>query len=381
VANEFFDPDLGRMGGFGWGALNAARTFVRRPELAIRPIFISGQYSTDGNAVMRSNGIPLLLRQNSPEEWRRRLRPREIDLLLTIEYRPAYRPILEAIADVPIIVWVRDPRPPEDDRKIQTLEVPGEKTQPKGIPLIDCRSLGAIAADSHESGRLLVFGSPAPSYLGPKTSGAYGFDVPHVELLPNPIEVVRGRTAKTRYPTVVSLGRLDPVKRPWLVLELAKRFRHVEFLLLGQPHFTGGGSGRRRLSRLPRNVRALSHVDGVEKLRLVASAWALLNTSIHEAFPVSFMEALHCGTPLVSCQDPEGVVSRFGVYVGRWDGSGMESLSAFAEGLDRVLTDDELRARLGRAGRAWIRRRHTPDRFVRHFIRLADPLVPGAHAR
>jgi glycosyltransferase involved in cell wall biosynthesis len=165
---------------------------------------------------------------------------------------------------------------------------------------------------------------------------------------------------------------LDPIKRPWVFVELARRFPRVEFVLLGRPHFAGPGSWLP--DRLPANVSVLGHVDGKAKRSALCASWLIVNTSIHESLPISFLEALHCGTPIVSCQDPEGVTSRFGRYVGRVDGSGLDALDAFAQGIAGLIDDDDVRLRLGAEGREWARENHTPERFLDAFSALATSL-------
>jgi glycosyltransferase involved in cell wall biosynthesis len=158
------------------------------------------------------------------------------------------------------------------------------------------------------------------------------------------------------------------VKRPWLFVELAARFPEVEFDFVGRPHFEGEGAWSPE--GLPRNVRMLGHLDGPSKTEVLRSAAALVNTSIHESLSVSFLESLACETPVISCQDPEGVVSRFGSYVGRFDGDGRDALPRFAESLARLLRDRNERARLGREGRAWVAATHNPARFLEAFREL-----------
>ena len=134
--------------------------------------------------------------------------------------------------------------------------------------------------------------------------------MPPLEFLPYPLDFDRGEITKSPKPRVVFLGRLDPIKRPWVFVELAREFPHVEFLLLGQSHFHGPGDWEP--TNIPHNVRFLGHVGGEEKRALLASAWLLVNTSIHEALPVSFLEALVFQIPIVSCQNPEDIVSLSG---------------------------------------------------------------------
>jgi glycosyltransferase involved in cell wall biosynthesis len=162
--------------------------------------------------------------------------------------------------------------------------------------------------------------------------------------------------------TVVYLGRLYPIKRPWLFFELARAMPDIEFVCLGQAHLTGEGSWSP--GAVPDNLRMLGRLDGLAKIEVLASAWVLVNTSIHEALPMSFLEALACETPIVSCQPAGDLVDRYGIYVGRWDGTGQDGLPAFQQGVRRLLDDTELRGRLGRNGREWVAGTHNAPRFL-----------------
>jgi glycosyltransferase involved in cell wall biosynthesis len=118
---------------------------------------------------------------------------------------------------------------------------------------------------------------------------------------------------------------------------------------------------------LPANLEWRGHLDEAAKNEILSSAWVLVNTSIHEAMAVSFLEALAHGTTVLACQDGVGVVSRFGVDVGRWDGDGLASLPAFVAGLGRLLEDHPLRRHLAQSGRDWVAQTHTWPRFLAAF--------------
>jgi glycosyltransferase involved in cell wall biosynthesis len=165
---------------------------------------------------------------------------------------------------------------------------------------------------------------------------------------------------------------LDPVKRPWVFSELARSFPEVEFVFAGKPHFHGPRTWEPSAS--PPNVVFAGHVEGEEKRRLIASSWVLVNTSIHEGLPVSVQESLACGVPLLSTLDPEGLASRFGVFVGQFSGDGMDALPPLREGMRRLLGDHAWRRRLGAEGRAWLLDHHTPERFLRRFQEEAAAL-------
>jgi glycosyltransferase involved in cell wall biosynthesis len=292
--------------------------------------------------------------------WRERF-----DLVVAIDYRRRYRKLFRLLPRTPILVWVRDPRTPEDCARIQGVRLPGaQAVAPSGLKSADTTSLGSVCRWSRLAGRRVVLGTTSPA-LQVKVAGAYGVRGAQVDLLPNIVDLDPGTVVKSAKPSVVFLGRLDAYKRPWLFVELARHFPDVEFLLLGQPHFSEAHDWR--AEGLTPNVHCLGHVDGPEKLRLLGAAWALVNTSVHEGLAVSFLEALKCQTPLVSCIDTEGVVSRFGCHVGWEGGHGLGLVPAFREGLRALLDDRPRREALGRAGRAWVDRVHTREGFLRAF--------------
>lgn len=392
VANEFFDASWGRMGGFGWVARHAALSLTAGdgsgttppvpPSPAtrpMRPVFLTGELTGPGGAGgAESAGVPVLFRTRWRSEYVRLVRSYGIDLFLTVDYRPNYNYPLTAAPDAPFIVWVNDPRPPEDVEKVNSLRIPGATSvQPQGIEPIDCRPLARLADEARDAGRPVLFASPAPG-LVEKVPGTFGLEVPGLDFLPYSLDIDAGRVVKSDRPRVVFLGRLDPIKRPWVFLEIARRVPGVEFLFLGRSHFRGGGAWEAR--DVPDNVRFLGHVEGEEKHRILQAAWVLVNTSIHEALPVSFVESLAYEVPIVSCQNPEGLASRFGTYVGRWDGTGLEGLPLFVEGVRRLVEDPELRAGLGREGRRWATEHHSRSRFLTAMSDLCRRAVGGESA-
>ncbi|MDJ0705403.1 MAG: glycosyltransferase family 4 protein [Leptolyngbyaceae cyanobacterium MO_188.B28] len=366
VANEFFDLSIGRMGGFGWATRQVAKCFSSDPNLGVDIVFLSRESGVgDGSSQNLIHNTRLIPRQKSQLGYYRQIWSEGFDLLLSIDYRPSYSPLFRILPFTPIIVWVRDPRPPEDVEKINTTRIPGqEHIHPKGLAPIDCTPLAKVYNASKWLRRPILFSTPAP-FLADKVPGTYGVKPPEVTLLPNIIDIEPGEVVKSEHPTVVFLARLDPYKRPWLFAELATHFPDVEFIFLGQPHHRGEGAWEP--DSLPDNVKLMGHIGEEKKLHLLSSAWALVNTSIHEGLAVSFQEALKCETPILSCVNPENVVSRFGIFVGRWDGSGREGMPKFIEGLTRLLEDKELRTRLGKEGRQWVTDTHSRSQFLAAF--------------
>jgi glycosyltransferase involved in cell wall biosynthesis len=371
VTDEFFDAQFGRLGGFGWAARQLGRIFNDDPSLGVDVVYVAGEtMAQNGTRESSVHGSRVILRRPSRLANLRAMQRERFDLLLTIDYNLGYSVYLRSLPRTPVIVWVRDPRTPNDAARINGVRIPGaEHEVPQGLMSHDGTSLARIARESAWTGRPLLFATPTPS-LVTKLEGTYGVEPWDFYCLPNPIRLNPPRVNKSERPTVVFLARLDPYKRPWLFAELARHFPEVEFRFLGQSHFSGPGSWKS--DTLPPNVKLLGHVDEDEKLRLLSEAWVAINTSVHEGLAVSFLEALACETPLLSCVDTEFVVSRFGIYVGRFDGAGTESIPAFQAGLRTLLDDAALRTRLGQEGRAWVRATHTLDRFLEAFGRLCS---------
>jgi glycosyltransferase involved in cell wall biosynthesis len=368
VANEFFDRDVGRIGGFGWVAAQVARCFTEDPALGVDVVFLPGEVDAANRSEERIIHGTRLLGVGAASEYARRVRRERVDLLLLIDFRPGYRHAIWARRRTPVILWARDPRPPEDVARVSTLEIPGAPgVEPQGISPLDCTSFARVVRRAWWWRRPVLVATTTP-FLHAKVPGTYGVSPREIFTLPNIIDVQTGPMRKSASPTVVFLGRLDPYKRPWIAIELARRFPEATFLFLGQSHFRGAGAWSPL--DVPSNVRLLGHTDGPEKAAALSAGWVLVNTSIHEGLAVSFLEALAWKTPILSCQDPEGVASRFGVYVGRWDGTGLEGLPAFSNGLRRLLEDAALRERLGEAGRQWVSATHTRSRFLDTFAEL-----------
>jgi glycosyltransferase involved in cell wall biosynthesis len=372
VANEFFDRASGRMGGFGWAAANVARSFRELPDSNAEVVFLTGERGAeDRGAEARVHDTRLLL---PSRDYAARVEREGLDLLLLIDYRRGYRRVLDALPRVPFVLWSRDPWDADDRAALRTLRIPGAvDAPPSGYERPVGASLREVARRARWRRRRWLVATTTPC-LASKVEPAYGVAAQRVHWLPNPLPP--GPTPRrAARPTVLWLGRLDAIKRPWLVAAIARHLPEVEFRMLGDAYVEG--PLRWEPADLPANVRLDGHLEGKPKEDALAGAWLLLGTSIHEGLPVSFLEALAAGIPIVACQDPEGVVSRFGRTIGRCDGSGEEAVPAFAKAIAELVADTEERQRLGNAAREWVAATHSREHFLRAFRELARELVGG----
>ena len=185
----------------------------------------------------------------------------------------------------------------------------------------------------------------APS-VNEKLRRKYGYPE-DLELLATPVELNRN-VRKANDPTVVFVGRLDRRKRPQLFFELATQFPHVTFLAAGRSRDPAWEKELRdRYGAIP-NLKLLGFVDQFESAKLyslLSQSWILVNTSVREGLPTSFIEALANKCALLSSVDPGGATRRFGRFVADDD---------FAAGLRELLENDAWRSK-GEAGWDYVR--------------------------
>lgn len=169
----------------------------------------------------------------------------------------------------------------------------------------------------------------------------------------------RERSIPPGAPVVALIGRLAPVKRPALAVEVfalaAAEHRDAHLVVAGD------GSERRALeralARLPESVASRVHLLGAVSriLDVHECADVLLATSSSEGMPVAMIEAAAAARPVVTTAVggvPELVVSGVtGLF-----GTDRDALAAALSGL---LADPAERLRLGRAARARAEQRHT----------------------
>ena len=387
VVFEFFREDLNGFGGYGKLVQNVSdycnkgsrrfcadvllamsqrhRDFIERCHNADVIFEYSKRGSLTAKIVRRLQYSVALMR-------------RRIDLLIAIEHSTRYERHLSALPATPVLIWLQDPRTEQDWGKIATVKLTDvEMAHSIGSQWVveSRRSLHNLLDGAQRLKRRIAFAHQAEC-LVPKARQLFGQPSLQSRFLPNPIDVPPLTQEKTTRPSVTFLGRLDPVKRPWIFLELARRFPSVEFFVMGRTHTAESMDPiLHRYQDLP-NLRFLGLVDGAAKLMLLQRSWALVNTSIHEALPVSFLEAFASETPVISCHNPDGLTERFGRFTGEVLGDGLDdfSLDKFAEALEQILASDKDRRRLGAEAREYVCATHTYAHFEKRLDEIFQRL-------
>ena len=189
---------------------------------------------------------------------------------------------------------------------------------------------------------------------------ARGFDPGRIEVIPNGVDLDRFTPAEgPRYDTrtILYLGRLKRYKGVDLVMRalalLRERGLGVRFLVAGRGDYEPELRRLREELGLQSQVELLGFVSEAEQLELFRRSWVHVLASAKEGWGLTNLEAGACATPTVGSDVP-GVRDsvrhdRTGLLVPHGD------VAALAAALERVLTDDALRARLGDGARAFAR--------------------------
>jgi D-inositol-3-phosphate glycosyltransferase len=207
---------------------------------------------------------------------------------------------------------------------------------------------------------------------GEQLSRLYGLPASRMHVIPCGVDLeaftpgtpgerraARAALGSDRAPTLLFVGRLDPIKGIDLLLEsVAAMHVPARLIVVG-----GNPDGDPEVERLRAVAVGLGLAGRVtfpgavaqrDLPRYYRGADALVVTSRYESFGLAAVEALACGTPVVAAQVgglPSIVCEGENGLLLRWRCPG-----AFAEQLDMLLEDDALRARLAARARPSVER-------------------------
>lgn len=154
----------------------------------------------------------------------------------------------------------------------------------------------------------------AARFLEDKCEAIYG-EQSRPSFLPTPVDVP-ARVTKAAKPTVCYVGRWEGRKRVELFFELARACPDIHFIAIGGARDTEQDQRLRRVYGAIPNLEMTGVLDQFESAGLseaLGRSWILVNTSLREGLPTTFVEAAAHRCAILSFSDPDGFATRFGV--------------------------------------------------------------------
>lgn len=206
--------------------------------------------------------------------------------------------------------------------------------------------------------------------------GSYGFTSKGVRVIYNGIclpETINQHANKRM--TVGSAGRLFPVKDYFLMVEIAKlvvaQNDMVDFVLAGDGPDRHTLEEKARKDGLHDRFRFLGHQDDMDSFYKNIDIY--LNTSLHEGIPMSVLEAMSHGLPVVVPKVggfPEIVTEGVSGYL-----IGDRNPSIFADRCIELLSDQNKRQQMAKAARQRVIDHFSRETMVAQYYRLYQELL------
>jgi glycosyltransferase involved in cell wall biosynthesis len=186
-------------------------------------------------------------------------------------------------------------------------------------------------------------------------------------------------------PLIGIVGRLCEVKNHAMFLTAAARLKHeglnARFVIIGDGHLREVLEKQSASLGVEEIVSFTGFRDDVASLYTDLDIVAL--TSLNEGTPLTLIEAMHCGVPVVATE-VGGVVDLMGVrqksdgQLTVWD-HGLTApschIQAFTDALRYLIERDHLRRVMGSRGRAFVKSRMSKDRLVADMENLYGELL------
>lgn len=175
---------------------------------------------------------------------------------------------------------------------------------------------------------------------------------------------------KSDIPIVLWVGSMAEVKQPWLVIELAKMMPSVKFQMIGgyQGDPTLYNNMKKQSEELE-NFEFLGVVPFDEINYYFNKAWILVNTSMFEGFPNSFLQAWMNYMPVVSINaNPDDLITNYklGFY--------SRNLKHLKEDLSILLNNKDLIKEMGINGRQYVEKEHDIKNIIQKYIKLFESI-------
>lgn len=171
---------------------------------------------------------------------------------------------------------------------------------------------------------------------------------------------------------VIWVGTIEEIKQPFLLIELAKSLPNYLFKVIGRCSANEPAVCNKFLSEvktLP-NLRYLGFMPHDELTSIYQEASILVNTSIAEGFPNTFLESWLHGVPVVSLNvDPDEIIckNRLGFH--------SKTIQQMITDIDTLLINESLLMEYGKNCREYVESMHDLDKIIDTYVTILNNLL------
>ena len=356
IIDEFFGGAGTAYGGYGFLARKYICKYIPNKDIQIDVLLCRGKgFWAKKYQVDNVDLYELPKYKSLAKKW---LKKQNYDVYLSIELVNDFVLKMEKDERKKLILWIQDPRPQYEWDEINTVNLLKESCYYN-------QNVYDLVHKLYKTGRVRFISQGY--FLNQKAIDLYNLNNNvNIQYLPNPVEIDEKLKLKENKNKIIFLGRIESVKRGWLFCEIAKRMPQYEFYVLGQT-FREKDRNSKVMSKYQniKNLHFAGHVDGKEKELFLKEAKILVNTSIHEALPVSFLEALANKVLLVSNRNPENLTSKFGIWVGNVLGDGFDKVELYCNAIEKIMTDNLFYEEKAQAGFEYVNKIHNVNDFIK----------------
>lgn len=379
IVEEFFHEKFRGFGGYGMTIKYIAEHFNNLATAKIKSdVILTHRVEIDAPESGSAHAaevvmMPKSMHDSGKDFWKycRMINRQRHDVFVGVDHFLSYEYPLMAFPNIPWVVWLKDPRDLLKFKKYLTVDLqfkvwgiknPDDIVQ---FPKRTSESFHRVLKRSRMFKRKVIFASEAKSFtdIGKRL---YGLSDLNPAFLSKPIPLPRMESPSySEKPSFLFLARLDPVKRPWIFCELAKRFKEAEFLIVGQSNVPDIMNDILAKYKDVPNLKFLGRVFGADKDTLFRKIWAVVNTSVHEGLPVSMVEGFSYGKTIVASENPDGLTEKFGFWTGEMTGNGHDTktLDLYSEPIERIIKGRFDREEMFKSTRQYIQDVHSFEKF------------------
>jgi len=170
-----------------------------------------------------------------------------------------------------------------------------------------------------------------------------------------------------KQPTVLWVSTIHPWKQPELFLDLAKSLPHIKFQMIGgpaskyEPYYQKIKNGS---DTIP-NLEFLGFIPFSQINQFFNSVALFVNTSTHEGFPNTFLQAWASFIPVISLNvDPDDVICTHKL------GYHSKTFDQLVLDVDALMKNENERLEFGENGRKFVEQEHDADRIIPKYFAI-----------